>query len=324
MSVPLSKTSNAATWALACRLFASEKPTLESALSDPERGALAALGRFGALKPHKLNIQYVLCPYCQLQRGLVVPSATGLMCQCPDCGPVAVDVVDRKAWVLDPDWLIRKLRLALKVPAQQGHISIVGGVWRLGASQRRSVILARSLEMMLRQPSLMARTRGAGVPWMIAPKPVRDVEHDPLGGAAQWLPMEERFTLFGGNLSFMEPGTVVDDVDQVDESAPVNGPFSADFRWVHLPGEPAPIALSEAHASVFSVLWHFGGRAQEAHSVMSRAGLKSEKPIDVFKVKAENKGNPKYEGPLRAFRALVKKEQYEGIYWMPCAALTTA
>jgi hypothetical protein len=53
---------------------------------------------------------------------------------------------------------------------------------------------------------------------------------------------------------------------------------------------------------------------------MGRAKLKSDKPIDVFKVKAENKGNPKYEDPLRAYQELVIANQRAGTYVMPCAA----
>ena len=324
MSAQLSKASNTTTWALACRLFGNEEPTLESALSDPERAALAALGEIRAVKQHQLDLRYVLCPYCQLHRGQVVQSATGLACLCPDCGSVTVDAVDRQAWTFDPDWLIRKLRGALNVPAQQGAVFVVSGVWRLGAYQRRPVILSRSLDLMLQQPSLIARTRGAAVPWLITPKPMRNVEHDPLAGAAAWLPLEERFTLYGGNLSFMEPWTVPVDIVHADEIEAVNGPFSTDFRWVHLPGESAPIALSEGHASVFGAFWHFRGQEQEAHSVMSRAGLMSDKPIDVFKVKTKNKGDPKYEGPLRAYRTLVKTNQRAGTYVMPCAAKVTS
>lgn len=324
MSAKLSKTSNATTWALACRLFGNEESTLESVLSDTERGALAVLGEIRAVKQRQLDFRYVLCPYCQLHRGQVVQSATGLACQCPDCGSVALDAVDRQAWLFDPDWLIRKLRGALNVPAQQGPIPVISGVWRLGAYQRRPVILARSLDLMLWQPSLLTRARGAGLPWLIAPKPLRDVENDPLAGAAVWLPLEERFTLYGGNLSFMEPGTVPDDVVLADAIEAVNGPFSADFRWVHLAGESMPIPLSEAHASVFGAFWHFGGQEQEAHNVMSRAGLTSDKPIDVFKVKTKNKGDPKYEGPLRAYRELVKTNQRAGTYVMPCAAKVTS
>ena len=323
MSAQLSKASNATTWALACRLFGNEKPILESALSDPERGALAALGEIRAVKQHQLDLRYVLCPYCQLHRGQVVQSATGLACQCPDCGSVAVDEVDRQAWAFDPDWLIRKLRGVLNVPAQQGFVPVVSGVWRLGTYQRRPVILARSLDLLLQQPSLIARTRSASLPWLITPKPLRDIDHDPLAGTATWLPLEERFTLYAGNLSFIELGAADVEIAS-DPTTAVNGPFSEDFRWVHMVGEAMPVALSEAHAAVFRALWHFADQEQEAHIVMSRAGLTSDKPIDVFKVKTKNKGDPKYEGPLRAYKALVQTNQRAGTYAMPCAAKMTS
>lgn len=323
-SAQLSKASNATTWALACRLFGNEEPTLESALSEPERGALAALGEIRAVRQHQLDLRYVLCPYCQLHRGQVVQSVTGLACLCPDCGSVAVDAVDRQAWLFDPDWLIRKLRGALNVPAQQGAVSLVNGVWRLGTYQRRSVILSRSLDLLLLQPSLIARTRSAAVPWLITPKPLRDVGDDPLAGAAGWLPLEERFTLYGGNISVMEPGTVPEDVVQADSIEPVNGPFSADFRWVHLGAENTPVALFPAQAAVFAALWHFAGVPQEAHIIMSKSGYKSDKPVDVFKVKAKNKGDPKYERPEQAYKLLVETNQRAGTYAMPCATKVTS
>lgn len=320
MSAQLSKANNATTWALACRLFGNEGPILESALSHNERDALAVLDENRAVKQHRLDLRYVLCPYCQLHRGQVVQSATGLACQCPDCGLVAVDAVDWQAWLFDPDWLIRKLRGALNIPAQQGTVSVVAGMWRLGTHQRRPVILARSLDLPLQHPSLIARTRGTAVPWLITPKPMRDIEHDPLAGAAVWLPLEERFTLYGGKLSYTEPGAESNLDVPDDTTEAVNGPFSADFRWVHLSGATMPIALSSAQAAVFSAFWHFAGQEQEAHNVMGRAKLKSDKPIDVFKVKAENKGNPKYEDPLRAYQSLVIANQRAGTYVMPCAA----
>ena len=318
----MSKASNATTWALACRLFGNEEPTLESALSDPERGALVSLGEIRAVKQHQLDLRYVLCPYCQLHRGQVVQSATGLACLCPDCGSVGVDPVDRQAWLFDPDWLIRKLRGALNVPAQQGAVSLVSGVWRLGTYQRRPVILSRSLDLL--QPSLMARTRSAAVPWLITPKRLRDVGDDPLAGAAEWLPLEERFTLYGGNISFMEPGAVADAAVHADAIEAVNGPFSADFRWVKLPCEDMPIALSKAQAAVFAVLWNFHGQPQEAHIIMSKSGYESDKPIDVFKVKGKNKGDPKYERQEQAYKFLVKTNQRAGTYAMPCAAKVTS
>ena len=319
MSAQLSKTNNANTWALACRLFGNEGPVLESTLSDVESSTLASLGEVRAVKPNKLDLRYVLCPYCQSHRGQVVQTTNGLACQCPDCGPVQVDAVDRQAWTLDPEWLIRKLRAAMDIPAQQAVVPMTGRMWQIGAHQRRPVLLARSLDLVLLRPSLQGRARGKNIPWLITPKPLRDIEDDPLAGAATWLPLEERFKLYGGAISFTAPGEVLNDTTEDDTQA-VNGPFSADFRWVHLAGEDLPIVLSPAQTAVFAALWQFGGAPQEANIVMSRAGLNSDKPSEIFKVKTENKGNPKYEGPHRAYGVLVKTTKNPGTYALPCAA----
>ena len=53
---------------------------------------------------------------------------------------------------------------------------------------------------------------------------------------------------------------------------------------------------------------------------MSRARLTSDKPIDVFKVKAKNRGDPKYERPLQAYQHLVQTDRRAGTYCMACAA----
>ncbi|GAB4480746.1 MAG: hypothetical protein OHK0044_28870 [Burkholderiaceae bacterium] len=52
---------------------------------------------------------------------------------------------------------------------------------------------------------------------------------------------------------------------------------------------------------------------------MRRAGLESAQPIDVFKVKARDRGKPETEGALFAYRALVVTQQRAGLYAMPCA-----
>jgi hypothetical protein len=48
---------------------------------------------------------------------------------------------------------------------------------------------------------------------------------------------------------------------------------------------------------------------------MRRAGKSSGKPNDLFKVKQRYKGDPEYEGPLSAYRTLVKSNRREGTYW---------
>ncbi|MDO3530817.1 hypothetical protein Q3O93_02665 [Ralstonia pseudosolanacearum] len=294
-------------------------------MSDAERGALAMLIGLKAIKPHKVDLRYMLCPYCQLLRGAVVRGDPGYVCQCPECGPVPADPADTRTWTLDADWLIRKLRGALGVPSQQGTVSVADGIWRVGSYQRRPLILARSLDLALRQPTAVSRAnvRSVNPPWLITPKPLRDVDGDPFGGAVVWLPMEERFALYGGNIQFIEPGTLLETDSDATQAA--NGPFSIDFRWVHLADWPhGPIPLSDAQAAVFKALWHYKGLPQQSESIMNKAGLDSSKPIDVFKVKAQNKGDPRYEGPLHAYKTLVATDRRAGTYAMSCEDSATA
>ncbi|MCX7556633.1 hypothetical protein OS187_07320 [Xanthomonadaceae bacterium JHOS43] len=92
----------------------------------------------------------------------------------------------------------------------------------------------------------------------------------------------------------------------------LHGPFSADFRLVYLDGEEsAPISCTKAQAEVFRALWEFAGQDHRAEDVMRRTGRSSPKPIDLFKSNKER---------LRAYKTLVKTNQKEGLYRMPCAA----
>ncbi len=313
---------NTIAWALACRLFEQGGSTLEPALSDAERQGLARLIELKAAKPHKLDLRFALCPYCELLRGPVVQGEYGLTCQCPDCGSVPLDPRDTRSWTLEPEWVISKLRAAFEVPPQQGHVSVISGIWRIGHHHQHPLILARSLDHVLRHLASIPRasTNGTSPPWLITPKPLRDVDVDPFGGALDWLPMEERFTLYGGNLQFLAPGATPIATAAVSTRA-VNGPFSADFRAVHLADWPhGQIRLSDAQAAVFKALWHYKGKPQSAEIIMNKAGRGSTKPIDVFKVKSQNKGEVDYEGPMHAYRALVTTDRRSGTYAMRCAA----
>lgn len=100
---------------------------------------------------------------------------------------------------------------------------------------------------------------------------------------------------------------------------PVYGPFADDFRTVLLP-EHGHINLTEAQASVFQSLWSFKGEPMRAERIMERAGLDSDKPIDVFKVKSRDKGKPGADRQLMAYRELVVTVQRPGLYSMPCSA----
>lgn len=62
----------------------------------------------------------------------------------------------------------------------------------------------------------------------------------------------------------------------------------------------------------------------QGERVMQRAGQKSDKPIDLFKIKSKDKGKPEHEARLAAYGALVVTQQRAGLYSMPCAAAVLA
>ena len=306
-------------WALICRLFAGGTPVLRAMLSPPEVGALAALGK--AVKPTVVDQSFVLCPHCQQHRAQVWGDGRGgRMCRCPDCGPVAVDAADGAAVALDEDWLRQKMRLALGIESRDGIDDLGDGVWRLGDARRCPVLLARDLTRVLHEPALLERVRVAGGDIrVITPKP-RTTRGSPFGAGVEWLALEERFTFYGGGITFIPSAPSVTPT-VADPATPVNGPFSADFKWATLPEMQAtPIQFTDGQAKVFKALWAFKGVETDGARIMQRAGQKSEKPNDLFKIKAKDKNKPVYEARLAAYHALVITQQREGLYAMPCAA----
>ena len=74
------------------------------------------------------------------------------------------------------------------------------------------------------------------------------------------------------------------------------------------------IRLTEAQYRLFSVLWEHRHQAESAEFLTRHAGLASDKPMDVFKVKASNRCDPLYEGPLQAYEQLVSRQRRLGQY----------
>ena len=243
------------------------------------------------------------------------------MCRCPDCGPVTVEADDVAALTLDEDWLRQKMRLALGIESRDGIDDLGDGVWRLGDARRSPVLLARDLTRVWQEPALLDRVRvPSGDIRVISPRP-RTTRGSPFGIGVEWLALEERFTFYAGGISFIgsaSPSTkpVVD-----DPATPVNGPFSADFKWATLPdGNGTAIRFTDGQAKVFAALWSFKGGATTAERIMQRAGLDSAKPSDLFKIKQKDKGKPEPEAQHAAYGALVVTQQRSGLYSMPCAA----
>ena len=242
------------------------------------------------------------------------------MCRCPDCGPVAVDAADGAAVVLDENWLRQKMRLALGIESRDGIDDLGDGVWRLGDARRCPVLLARDLTRVLHEPALLERVRVAGGDTrVITPRPSA-TRGSPFSAGVEWLALEERFTFYGGGITFIPSApSATPTVD--DPATPVNEPFSADFKWATLPEiQSTPIQFTDGQAKVFKALWAFKGVEVDSEQVMKRAGLDSDKPIDLFKIKAKDKNKPGPAARLAAYHALVRTQQHEGLYAMPCAA----
>lgn len=307
-------------WALICRLFAGGTPVLRATLSPRETVALTILGK--AVKPTMMDQSFVLCPHCQQHRAQVWGDGRGgRMCRCPDCGPVAVEVNDGAALALDEEWLRTKMRLALDIESRDGIDDLGGGVWRLGDARRSPVLLARDLTRVLHEPALLNRVRVAGGDVrVITPRP-STTHGSPFSAGVEWLVLEERFTFYGGGITLLGRPSPSVTPAAADPATPVNGPFSADFKWATLPNiSSVPIRLTEGQAKVFESLWSFKGETTTSERIMQRAGLDSAKPSDLFKIKKKDKGKPEPAAQHAAYGALVVTQQRAGLYAMPCAA----
>ena len=302
---------------LAALMFVRGSASFESSLHDEEIAALQVLKQVKAVVPGVVNSQDALCAFCGLYRGPIFRTDDGLMVQCPDCGPFALDPASQRNWRLDDEWLIRKLRGALDISPHTTATQIMDGVWDIGRYKKRSVVLARRIDLVERHGlRIFHGPESRGQSWVITPRPLVRTPPDPLAGIATWWLLEDRFALHGMALRLFEDdlGEIADTSDTAIPVA-VHGPFSADFTWVHLENwGHGPVRLTEAQALLFAALWKHRHQAQSAEFLMREAGLDSARPIDVFKVKAANRGDPLYEGPLQAYEQLVGRQRRLGRY----------
>lgn len=304
---------------LAALLFVRGGFSMESGLHEGEVSALHVLKQVKAVVAGHINTSDALCAFCGLYRGPIFRNDDGLMVQCPDCGPFRLDPASQRSWQLDDEWLIRKLRGALDIAAHSTVSPIAEGVWDIGRYKKRSVVLARRIDLVERHGlRIFHGPEPRNQSWVITPRPLGRLTHDPLQGIATWWHLEAKFALHGMALRLLgdDPDVLLDSSEKLIPVA-VHGPFSQDFSWVHLDGwSHGPIRLTEAQAMLFAVFWEHRHQPQSAEFLMMRAGLASEKPMDVFKVKAINRGDPQYEGPLHAYRQLVSRQRRQGQYQM--------
>lgn len=320
-------TPNQQAISLAALMFVRGSASFESSLHDEEMAALHVLQQAKAVVPGVVNSRDAVCAFCGMYRGPIFRIDEGLMVQCPDCGPFALDPASQRSWRLDDEWLIRKLRGALDISPHATANQIVDGVWDIGRYKKRPVVLARRIDLVERHGlRIFHGPEPRSQSWVITPRPLVRQPLDPLAGAATWWQLEDRFALHGLSLRLLDPdqGETPDALQGNIPSVAVHGPFSEDFAWVHLEDWPhGPIRLTEAQARLFSALWKHRNQAQSAEFVMREAGLGSERPIDVFKLKTSNRGDHRYEGPLQAYKTLIIRQKRHGLYRLNCDKLDT-
>lgn len=314
-------TPNQQAMGLAALLFTRGGLSCEFTFTESQLRGLEILRQAKAVAPGPSNAKDALCAYCGLHRGLVSRAKEGLMVQCPDCGPYPLDPASQRTWRFDDDWLIRKLRGALDIAAHAPITAVADGVWDVGRHKRRSVVLGRRIDLIERHGlRIFHGPEPREQSWVITPKPLGKPPQDPLAGTATWWQLEARFALHG--LALRHVAMDEEQGIQVNESVPpylVHGPFTADFGWVVLADWPhGPIKLSEAQSRLFAALWKHRNEPQTAEVLMRAAGLDSERPMDAFKVKAPNRGDPVYEGPRQAYEQLVSRQRRLGLYQLVC------
>ena len=318
-------TPNQQAISLAALMFVRGSASFESSLHDEEMAALELLKQTKAVVPGVVNSRDAVCAFCGMYRGPIFRSDEGLMVQCPDCGPFALDPASQRSWRLDDEWLIRKLRGALDISPHATTTQIVDGVWDIGRYKKRPVVLARRIDLVERHGlRIFHGPEPRSQSWVITPRPLVRSPLEPLAGTATWWHLEDRFALHGLALRLLDPdqGENPDALQDNIPSVAFHGPFSEDFAWVHLEDWlHGPIRLTDAQTRVFKALWEQRGRAQSSEFIMRAAGLDSEKPMDVFKVKAANRGDPVYEGPLQAYEQLVKRQRRLGLYRLDWAGM---
>jgi hypothetical protein len=310
-------TLNQQAMSLAALLFTRGSLSCEFTFTAQQRDSLDFLRQAKAVLPGPTNARDALCSFCGLHRGAIFRNDDGLMVQCPDCGPFKLDPASQRTWRLDDEWLIRKLRGAMDIARPNSTTLIADGVWDIGRFKKRPVVLGRRIDLIERHGLRIFNGPEARKQcWVITPKPLGKSTVDPLLGIATWWQLQDQFAWHGAGLRLLDPFSNERSQSQMSTSTvAVHGPFSEDFACVHLDDWPhGLIMLTPSQAKLFEALWKHRQHAQSAEVIMMAAGLDSDRPVDLFKIKATNRGDPVYEGPLQAYEKLVVRQRRLGLY----------
>ncbi len=282
-------------------------PTLVSPI---ERERLDQLRQLGAMTLAPADV--IFCPHCEVRTVRVLAVGSGF---CIDCGLVSLTAKDTLRLAPDGDWLRRRIAQALGLAGEPAWVIVPGRVWKIGdvrsAAQRRRVLFGQQLTDIMVLKVLLAAwpTHVGETQAVIVTTSPPDRVFLP-GVPATLVPLPAAFRVRGGGLVADEAVWAgVAALGGLSATLRRHGPFSHDFREVTLPGEETPIALTPAQAAIMRVLWELEGASIDRKTLMRRAGVALDKPVDAF---ARNK----YPGANDVYRCLVASDRH-GRYWLP-------
>ena len=248
--------ANKKAMALASLLLTRGGYSYERSIPKTQVNGLKILIELKAVVPGPLDSRYASCSFCGLYRGPVFRCDGEMHVQCPDCGPYKVDLSEQRNWAVDIEWLIRKLRAALNIPAHISVQKLHEGVWQIGVNKKRAVLLAQRIELVVANAlHLFHGKTPRPDSWVITPRPLGRTSSDPLSGTAIWWHLEDRFAIHGNGLRLVGEGS--DELNLVVQPklAAVHGPFSETFEWVHMPDwSSEPVRLTAAQAAIFEAV----------------------------------------------------------------------
>jgi hypothetical protein len=122
---------------------------VEDMLVEEDRDAFHMLRDGGALTVAE-DVPAVMCPACGDHD--VAPRKIDRVLQglCPACGYVEITNASLKAWAVDPEWLLGRLRMAFGVATrQESEVLVAGTMWKVGdhkvGRSSRRIVFARRL-----------------------------------------------------------------------------------------------------------------------------------------------------------------------------------
>ena len=246
-------------WALVCRLFAGGTPVLRATLSPRETSRLSVLGK--AVRPTTVDQSFVLCPTASSigRRSGATVGAVGL--PLPGLWPVPSNRTTSRHWP-GRGLAAAEMRLALDIESRDG------------IDDRRRRMAARRCPPVAgpagpRSDAGAGKNRTAGScagGGRRHPRDHAEAEHDAwiairrgrgVAGAGRTI-----HVLAAGSRSSPPSPSATPAV--ADPATPVNGPFSADFKWATLPdGNGTPIRFTDGQAKVFERAVVVQGRSHD-------------------------------------------------------------